>query len=196
VNNPEDESAGKREVPFGREIWVEADDFRAEAPRKWHRLAPGKEVRLRYAYYITVTGFDSDPVTGDVTEIRCTYDPETKGGDSADGRKVRGTIHWVSKAHAIDAEVRLYDHLFAQAAPMKVEEGGHFTDNLNPNSLETMAAKVEPSVAECGGELPFQLERRGYFIPDSKDSKPGALVLNRAVALRDSWAKLEKQLAK
>jgi glutaminyl-tRNA synthetase len=170
VNNPEDEAAGTRMVPFSRELWVERDDFRAEAPRKWFRLAPGKEVRLRYAYYVTVTDFDADPETGDVTEIRCTYDPETRGG-----------------------EVRLYDHLFDVPNPSKVEEGGHFTDHLNPTSLEVVSARLEPSLAEVEPGEPFQLERNGYFCTDAADSRPGAPVLNRAVALRDSWAKIEKR---
>ncbi len=195
VNNPEDASSGKRSVPFSRELWVEATDFLEEAPRKWHRLAPGKEVRLRYAYYVTCTGFERDDATGELTEIRCSYDPETRGGDSADGRKVRGTIHWVSIEHALDVEVRLYDHLFATPTPMKVEEGGHFTDNLNPDSLKVVRAKVEPAVAESEAGVSFQLERQGYFCLDGIDSKPGKLVFNRAVALRDSWAKIEKQLA-
>jgi len=196
INNPEDESTGRRKVPFSRELWVEASDFREDAPRKWHRLAPGKEVRLRYAYYVTCTGFETDPATGELTEIRCSYDPETRGGDSADGRKVRGTIHWVSAEHALDAEVRLYDHLFNKSAPMDVEEGGHFTDNLNPDSLTVVTAKVEPSVAEFETGVPFQLERQGYFCADTVDSSSEKLVLNRAVGLRDSWAKIEKKLGK
>ena len=196
INNPEDESAGRRKVPFSRELWVEASDFREDAPRKWHRLAPGKEVRLRYAYYVTCTGFETDAATGELTEIRCSYDPETRGGDSADGRKVRGTIHWVSAEHALDAEVRLYDHLFEKSNPMDVEEGGHFTDNLNPDSLTVLTAKLEPSVSELEAGVPFQLERQGYFCADTLDSSPEKLVLNRAVGLRDSWAKIEKKLGK
>ena len=196
INNPEDESAGRRKVPFSRELWVEASDFREDAPRKWHRLAPGKEVRLRYAYYVTCTGFETDAATGELTEIRCSYDPETRGGDSADGRKVRGTIHWVSAEHSLDAEVRLYDHLFCKSNPMDVEEGGHFTDNLNPDSLTVLKAKVEPSVAAFEAGVPFQLERQGYFCVDTLDSSSDKLVLNRAVGLRDSWAKIEKKLGK
>jgi glutaminyl-tRNA synthetase len=196
VNNPEDEAAGTREVPFSRELWIERDDFREEAPRKYHRLTPGKEVRLRYAYYVTCTGFDADPATGEVTTVRCTFDPETRGGDSADGRKVRGTIHWVSARHALTGEVRLYDHLFGTPDPDDVEEGSDFLSNLNPESLEVIAdAKLEPALRDTEPEAPFQLERQGYFVADSKDSRPDALVLNRSVALRDSWAKIEKKLA-
>jgi len=196
VNNPEDPSAGRREVPFGREIWIEQDDFREEAPRKYHRLKPGQEVRLRYAYYVTCTGFDKDPETGEVTLVRCTYDPETRGGDSADGRRVRGTIHWVSAKHAIDGELRLYDHLFSEPHPEKASAGGDFIEHLNPNSLELCQAKLEPSLADLRPGQTVQLERKGYFCSDTKDSKDGRLVLNRSVALRDSWAKLEKKLAK
>ena len=193
VNNPEDESAGTRLVPFSRELWIERDDFRVEAPRKYHRLTPGKEVRLRYAYYVTCTGFDTDPGTGEVTAVRCTYDPETRGGDSADGRKVRGTIHWVSAAHALRAEVRLYDHLFREAHP---EEGGDFVDHVNPDSLVVVSdARVEPSVTDLTVSDHIQFERKGYFCLDSHDSTFERLVFNRAVALRDSWAKMEKKLA-
>jgi glutaminyl-tRNA synthetase len=194
VNNPEDENAGTRRVPFSRELWVDADDFREDAPRKWFRLAPGQEVRLRYACYVTCTGFDKDPASGEVTEIRCTFDPESRGASTPDGRKVKGTIHWVSAAHAIDAEVRLYDHLFGVPFPGDVEEGGHFSDHLNPSSLEVVRAKLEPSLADVAPGQPFQLERHGYFTADPVDSNPGALVLNRSVALRDSWARLEKNL--
>jgi len=196
VNNPQDEAAGTRPVPFSRELYIERDDFRAEAPRKYFRLTPGREVRLRYAYYVTCTGFDTDPETGEVTEVRATYDPETRGGDSADGRKVKGTIHWVSARHAVDMEVRLYDHLFRVPDPEQVEEGSDFLSNLNPESLEVIRdAKLEPAVLESSPGDRFQLERLGYFCVDTVDSKPGAPVLNRAVALRDSWAKIEKQLA-
>jgi glutaminyl-tRNA synthetase len=196
INNPEDESMGTRQVPFGREIWIERDDFREEAPRKYHRLKPGKEVRLRYAYYVTCTGFETDPESGEITEVRCTYDPETRGGDSADGRKVRGTIHWVSAKHAIEGELRLFDHLFSEPHPDKLDADGDFTDHLNPNSLELCQAKLEPSVADMKPGEVVQLERKGYFCADSKDWAPGQIVLNRAVALRDSWAKLEKKLGK
>jgi len=195
VNNPEDESAGTRKLPFSRELWIERDDFRADPPKKFWRLAPGNEVRLRYAYYITCTGFVTDPATGEVTEVHATYDPETRGGDSPDGRKVKSTIHWVSAPHAFEAEVRLYDHLFRVPDPMKVPEGGHFTDNLNPDSLTVLkACKLEPSLAAAEPGARVQFERVGYFCADSKDSRPGAPVFNRAVALRDSWAKVQKAL--
>jgi len=153
-------------------------------------------VRLRYAYYVTCTGFDTDPESGEVIEVRATYDPETRGGDWADGRKVKGTIHWVSAKHAVDVQVRLYDHLFGVPEPEQVEGGADFVSNLNPASLEVVSdAKVEPHVLEAAPGDRFQLERQGYFCVDTADSKPGAPVLNRAVALRDSWAKIEKQLA-
>jgi len=193
VNNPEDESAGTRTVPFSRELYIERDDFRADPPKKFWRLAPGKEVRLRYAYYITCTDFVTDPETGEVTEVHATYDPETRGGDSPDGRKVKATMHWVSAPHAFNAEVRLYDHLFRRPDPMKVRKGGHFTDNLNPDSLKVLpACKLEPSLKDAEPGTRMQFERLGYFCVDAVDSKPGAPVFNRAVALRDSWAKIQK----
>jgi glutaminyl-tRNA synthetase len=192
-NNPQDESAGTRQVPFGRELWIERDDFKEEASGKYFRLAPGKEVRLRYAWYVTCTGFERDPKTGEVNLVRCTYDPESRGGDSPDGRKVKGTIHWVSAEHAIEAPVRLYDHLFQVPNPNDVPDDGHFTDHLNPSSLEVVAdAKLEPSLAAAEPGARFQFERTGYFCVDAKDSRPGAPVFNRAVSLRDSWAKIEK----
>ncbi|HED66985.1 MAG TPA: glutamine--tRNA ligase/YqeY domain fusion protein [Planctomycetes bacterium] len=194
-NNPEDEGAGTREVPFSRTLFIERSDFRESAPRKYHRLAPGKEVRLRYAYYVTCTGFDTDPETGEVVRVRCTYDPETRGGDSADGRKVRGTIHWVSARHAFTAPVRLYDHLFSVPNPMDVPEGGDLLDHLNPASLEVLEnAKLEPALRELAPGTLVQFERHGYFCLDTVDSSPGSPVFHRAVALRDSWAKLEKKL--
>ncbi len=190
VNNPEDSAAGTRKVPFSREILIERDDFMEDPPKKYFRLAPGREVRLKYAYYVTCTEVIKDE-NGEVTELRGTYDPATRGGDSPDGRKVKGTIHWVSASHAIDAEVRLYDRLFAIENPEEVEEGGDFTDNLNPDSLETLSyCKLEPATAQSSS---FQLERLGYFCHDSRDSSPDHLVLNRAVPLRDSWAKKQKQ---
>ncbi len=191
VNNPQDEAAGTRKVPFGRELWIEADDFQSEAPRKFHRLTPGREVRLRYAYYVTCTGFECDD-DGHVTEVRCSYDPETRGGDSADGRKVKGTIHWVSANHAIDAELRLYDHLFASADPAAIAAADDVKQHLNPDSLEVVCAKLEPSLASAAVGEPFQLERQGYFCADD-DSTPERLVLNRSVALRSSWAKIEER---
>jgi glutaminyl-tRNA synthetase len=194
VNNPEDESAGRRKVPFSKVLWIERGDFREEAPRKYFRLKPGKEVRLRYGYYVTCTGFEKN-AGGEVTRVICTYDPETRGGDSADGRKVRGTIHWVSAQHAFEAEVRLVDHLFRTMHPEDVPEGADFLQNLNPDSLTSVSGcKLEPGLAEAlPGEL-FQFERNGYFCVDSK-SRRGSPVFLRTVALRDSWAKLEKKLA-
>jgi glutaminyl-tRNA synthetase len=190
VNNPEDESAGKRMVPFSRELWIEQDDFREEAPRKFFRLKPGKEVRLKHAYFITCDEVIKDD-EGNVIELRCSYDPETRGGNSPDGRKVKGTLHWVSVPHAVDAEVRLYDNLFREPFP---EVGGSFLENLNPESLEVLTdSKLEPGLAEAGEGYRCQFMRQGYFCTDSEDSKPGALVFNRTVTLKDRWAKIEAQ---
>jgi glutaminyl-tRNA synthetase len=188
VNNPEDPSAGTRSVPFSRELWIERDDFREVPPRKFHRLSPGKEVRLRSAYLITCTQVVKN-AQGEVVELRCTYDPATRGGDAPDGRKVKGTLHWVSAAHALDAEVRLYDRLMKDEHPSL--EGRNAADLLNPASLELRQGKLEPSLAEATPDRPVQFERLGYFVADSADSRPGHLVFNRAVALRDSWAKIE-----
>jgi glutaminyl-tRNA synthetase len=192
-NNPEDPSAGKRKVPFSKVLYVERDDYLENPPKGYFRLAPGAEVRLRAGYLVTCTGAKTDPATGEVVEIHCTYDPATRGGNAPDGRKVKGTIHWVSAAHAVDAEVRLYDHLFRVPDPDSVPEGSPedaWLDNLNPSSLVVLkGCKLEPSLAGAQPGQGFQLERVGYFCVDSKDSKPGALVLNRTVALRDSWAK-------
>ncbi|MEM7308247.1 MAG: glutamine--tRNA ligase/YqeY domain fusion protein [Planctomycetota bacterium] len=189
VNNPEDESAGTRRIALTREVWVERDDFRAEAPRKWRRLAPGAEVRLRYAYCITCDEVVRD-ADGEVVELRCTYDPETGGGQTPDGRKVRGILHWVSAEHAVKAEVRLYDHLFAVPEP----EVGDFHEHLNPNSLEVVSGcRLEPSLMEAAPGQRFQFERLGYFCADPKLSEPGAPRFHRTVALRDSWAKIEKK---
>ncbi len=194
VNNPEDESAGTRQVPFSRELWIERDDFRAEAPRKFHRLTPGREVRLRYAYYVTCTGFDTDPATGEVSAVRCTYDPETRGGDSADGRKVRGTIHWVSARHAHSAEVRRYEHLFRVPDPNDVPPDGDFKDHLDPDSLSVLeAVPMEPALADAQPGEHLQFERQGYFVADEVDSSPGRPVFNRTVSLKDSWAKIERR---
>ena len=193
VNNPEDPQAGSRKVPFSRELFIERDDFMEDPPKKYFRLAPGREVRLKYAYYVTATDIVKDPETGEITEIRATYDPQTRGGDSPDGRKVKGTIQWVSAPHAINAQVRLYDRLFAVENPEQAPEGGDFTDHLNPQSLQNLEdAKLEPSLADSP-EQTFQLERIGYFTHDSKLSTPENPVLNRAVPLRDSWAKKQKQ---
>ena len=190
VNNPEDSAAGTRQVPFGRELYIERADFMEEPPKKFFRLAPGREVRLRYAYFITCRDVIKDD-TGEVVELRCTYDPETRGGDSPDGRKVKATLHWVSAAHAVGAEVRLYDHLFNRPDP---GADGDLLDDLNPGSLEVVDdAWLEPSIAAFGPGDRFQLERLGYFCVDP-DSVPGKPVLNRAVTLRDSWAKVKARL--
>ncbi len=192
VNNPEDDRAGTRKVPFSRVVYIEQDDFREDPPKKFFRLAPGREVRLMHAYYITCTDVIKDE-NGQVVELHCTYDPETRGGDSPDGRKVRGTLHWVSAAHALNAEVRLYDHLFTKPDPDEVEEGQTFLSNLNPNSLEVLTGcKVEPSLAGAEPGSRYQFLRQGYFCidPDTTDEQ---LVVNLTVPLRDTWAKIEAQ---
>jgi glutaminyl-tRNA synthetase len=192
VNNPEDEAAGERKVPFSRVLYIEQDDFREEPPKGYFRLSPGKEVRLRYGYFITATGVVKNE-RGEVLEVHCTYDPATRGGNAPDGRKVKSTIHWVSSAHAVTAEVRLYDNLFSNPDPGNVPEGRDFTANLNPNSLEVVTgACVEPSLKSANAGDRFQFERLGYFCVDS-DSAPGKLVFNRTVALKDTWAKVEKK---
>ena len=190
VNNPEDASAGTRTVPFSKVLYIEQDDFREDPPKQYFRLAPGREVRLRYGYFITCTSVVKD-VSGKVVELHCTYDPATAGGNAPDGRKVKSTIHWLSAEHALDAEVRIYETLFTRENPDDVEEGKDFTANLNPNSLEVgKNCKLEPSLgAAVVGNL-YQFERLGYFAVDP-DSKPGAMVFNRTVALRDTWAKIE-----
>jgi glutaminyl-tRNA synthetase len=194
VNNPEDPGAGTRTVPFSRILYIEQDDFREAPPKQYFRLSPGREVRLRYAYFITCTGVVKDEKTGEIREIHCTYDPATRGGNAPDGRKVKSTIHWVSADHAIDAEVRLYNNLFTKADPDDVAEGQDFTANLNPNSLEVLTGcKLEPSLGAARPGDRFQFERLGYFCVDP-DSAPGRLVFNRTVPLRDSWAKIEKKL--
>jgi glutaminyl-tRNA synthetase len=193
INNPEDPSMGTRIVPFSRVLYIEREDFREDAPKKWFRLAPGREVRLRYGYYITCVDVVKDDNTGEILELHCTYDPETKGGWSSDGRKVRGTLHWVSAAHAIDAEVRLYDHLFANPNPEEVADGVDFQSNINPNSQEILnSCKLEPSLAQTTPGSRFQFERLGYFSVDS-DSSEEKLVFNRTVTLRDTWAKIERK---
>ena len=192
INNPEDASAGTRKVPFSRVLYIERDDFREDPPKKFFRLSPGKEVRLRCAYFLTCTGVVKDD-RGEVVELRCTYDPATRGGDSPDGRRVKATLHWVSAAHAIGAEVRLYDRLFSVDDPEKAADGKTFLDNINPNSLEVLTTcQVEPSLASAAPGARFQFERLGYFCVDP-DAKPGALVFNRTVSLRDAWTKLEKR---
>ena len=191
-NNPEDESAGSRKVPFSRVLYIERDDFREVPPPKYFRLTPGREVRLRYGYFITCTGVVKND-KGEVVEVHCTYDPATRGGNAPDGRKVKSTIHWVSAQHAIGAEIRVYENLFTKEDPTEVAEGEDFTANLNPNSLQMIAgAKLEPSLANAAGGSRYQFERLGYFCVDP-DSKPGALVFNRTVALKDAWAKVEKK---
>ncbi|MEW5959285.1 MAG: glutamine--tRNA ligase, partial [Chloroflexota bacterium] len=192
VNNPEDESAGTRKVPFSRVIYIEQDDFRRDPPKKFFRLAPGREVRLMHAYYITCTDV-IEAENGQIVELRCTYDPATRGGDSPDGRKVRGTLHWVSAAHALDAEVRLYEHLFTKPDPDEVAEGQNFLSNLNPTSLEVLAGcKVEPSLAGGTVGSRYQFLRQGYFCLDP-DTSAGRLVFNLTAPLRDTWAKIEAQ---
>jgi glutaminyl-tRNA synthetase len=191
VNNPEDASTGSRTVPFSKVLYIEDDDFREVPPPKYFRLSPGKEVRLRYGYFITCTGVVKNE-KGEVVEVHCTYDPATRGGDSPDGRKVKSTIHWVSAEHAIDAEVRVYDTLFTRENPNEVDEGQEFTANLNPKSLEVVTGKLEPSLASAVPGSRYQFERLGYFCAD-KDSTPEKLVFNRTVALRDTWGKIEKK---
>jgi glutaminyl-tRNA synthetase len=194
VNNPEDPGAGTRMVPFSRELYIEREDFREDPPKKWFRLAPGKEVRLKHAYYITCNEVIRDPDSGGILELRCSYDPETRGGWSEDGRKVLGTLHWVSAPHALRAEVRLYDRLFDRDNPSEEEEGREFTDYLNPDSLEVVeGCKVEPSLADAPSGSRFQFLRQGYFCVDP-DSTAENLVFNRTVTLKDSWAKIEKTM--
>ncbi|HZP03533.1 MAG TPA: glutamine--tRNA ligase/YqeY domain fusion protein [Terracidiphilus sp.] len=193
-NNPEDPAAGTRQVPFSREIYIEQDDFREVPPPKYYRLSPGKEVRLRNAYFITAQRVVKD-AGGNVVEVHCTYDPASRGGNSPDGRKVKSTMHWVSARHAIPAEIRVYDKLFSNPDPSDFPEGGSFLDNLNPNSLEIVTdAKLEPSLANAKVEDRFQFERVGYFCVDA-DSAPGKLVFNRTLPLKDTWAKIEKKAA-
>ena len=193
VNNPEDAEAGTRPVPFSRVLYIERDDFREDPPKQYYRLSPGKEVRLRYAYFITCTSVVKDEQTGEIVEIHCAYDPATRGGNAPDGRKVKSTIHWVSAADAIDAEVRLYDTLFTREDPNDVAEGGDFTDYLNPNSIEILDnCKLEPALRDAAAGQRYQFERLGYFAVDP-DSTSRKLVFNRTVALRDAWAKIEKK---
>jgi glutaminyl-tRNA synthetase len=192
-NNPEDPGAGSRTLPFSRELYVESDDFREDPPKKWFRLAPGKEVRLKFAYYVTCRSVVRDETTKEVVELRCTYDPETRGGDSPDGRKVRGTLHWVSAAHAVDARVRLYDHLFTREDPSEEKEGEDFRSFLNHDSLQEIpSCKVEPGLAAARPGDRFQFLRQGYFCVDPDSGEKG-LVFNRTVSLKDTWAKIEKK---
>jgi glutaminyl-tRNA synthetase len=192
VNNPEDPNAGSRKVPFSKTLYIEQDDFREVPPPKYFRLTPGREVRLRYGYFITCTSVVKND-QGEVVEVHCTYDPATKGGNAPDGRKVKATIHWVSAAHAVDAEVRIYDNLFLKEDPSDVKEGEDVLDNLNPASLEVITdAKLEPSLANAAVGTRYQFERLGYFSVDP-DTKPGKPVFNRTVALKDAWARVEKK---
>jgi glutaminyl-tRNA synthetase len=193
TNNPEDESMGTRTVPFSKVLYIEQDDFREDPPKQYFRLAPGREVRLRYGYFVTCTRVVKD-ANGEIVELHCTYDPETRGGNAPpDGRKVKSTIHWVSAAHAIDAEVRLYDNLFTRENPNDDSEGLDFTAYLNPASLEVLSnCKLEPYLADATPGNRYQFERLGYFCVDP-DSAPGKPVFNRTVALRDTWAKIERR---
>jgi glutaminyl-tRNA synthetase len=191
VNNPEDPGAGARKVPFSKVLYIEQEDFREDPPKQYFRLTVGREVRLRYGYFIKCTGVVKDDA-GNIVELHCTYDPASRGGNSPDGRKVKSTIHWVSAAHAVDAEVRLYETLFAKENPNEVEEGKDFTANLNPHSIEVLTGKVEPSVLGAAPGTRYQFERMGYFAvdPESTAERP---VFNRTVGLRDSWAKIEQR---
>jgi glutaminyl-tRNA synthetase len=193
LNNPEDQSMGTRKVPFSRVLYIEQEDFLEDPPRKFFRLAPGREVRLRYAYFIKCVGVVKDEQTGEVVELHCTYDPETRGGWAPDGRRVKSTLHWVSAAHSIEAEVRLYNHLFLKANPSDEKEGGDFKRYLNPNSLETLTScRIEPSLKGATPGSRYQFERLGYFCVDPADSSNEVLVFNRTVTLRDTWAKIQK----
>ncbi|MFN7945558.1 MAG: glutamine--tRNA ligase/YqeY domain fusion protein [Blastocatellia bacterium] len=195
INNPEDASAGTRRVPFSKVLYIEQDDFREDPPKQFFRLAPGREVRLRYGYLITCQSVVKD-AEGNIVELRCTYDPATRGGNTPDGRKVKSTIHWVSAAHAVNAEVRLYDTLFTKEDPNEVEEGQDFTANLNPNSLEALTdCKVEPGLKDAAPGTRYQFERMGYFCVDP-DSAPGRPVFNRTIGLKDTWAKIEQRAKK
>jgi len=192
VNNPEDAGAGTRKVPFSKVLYIEQEDFREDPPKNYYRLTPGREVRLRYGYLVTCQSAVKDEA-GNIIELHCTYDPETRGGNTPDGRKVKSTIHWVSAAHAVDAEVRLYDTLFSKEDPNQVEEGQDFTSNLNPNSLEVLSGcKVEPGLKDAVPGTRYQFERMGYFCVDP-DSQPGKPVFNKTIGLRDTWAKIEQR---
>ncbi len=192
-NNPEEPAAGTRKVPFSRVLYIEQEDFREVPPPKYFRLTPGREIRLKYAYLITCTGVKKDQATGEVIEVHCTYDPATRGGDAPDHRKVKSTIHWVSAAQAVEAEVRLYDNLFTKEDPNDVEDGADFMSNINRNSLETLTScRIEPSLAQAAPGSRYQFERLGYFCVDP-DTTPEKIVFNRTVSLRDDWAKIQKQ---
>lgn len=194
VNNPEDPAAGTRPVAFTRELYIERDDFMEDPPRKFFRLAPGKEVRLRYAYFLKCEEVIKDPVTGEVTELRCTYDPETSGGHAPDGRKVKGTIHWVSASESVQADVRLYEHLFSCEDPNAIQEGDDWRNHLNANSVQVLeGCRVEACLASASPDERYQFERKGYFCLDRQDSTPEKLVFNRTVTLKDTWAKVKKK---
>ena len=191
INNPEDSSMGTRKLPFSKMLYIERDDFREESSKKYYRLSPGQEVRLRYGYYVKCTDYKKDEKTGEIIEIHCTYDPETKGGDSPDGRKVKGTIHWVSAKHCLDAEVRHYDRLFVVPDPEADKNGKSYTDFINPDSLVTLqSCKMEPSLLKATPNNNYQFERIGYFCVDSVEYENLKLVFNRTISLRDSWAKI------
>jgi len=193
VNNPEDLSMGTRKVPFSRVIYIERDDFAEHPPKKFFRLAPGQEVRLRYAYFIKCANLVKDPKSGEVLEVHCTYDPSTRGGNAPDGRVVKGTIHWVSARHAVEAEARLYDHLFTERNPNDIPEGADYKSSLNPRSLEIVKrCYIEPSLKDAAPGSRFQFERLGYFCVETVDSTPQRPVFNRTVSLRDTWAKIQK----
>ena len=194
VNNPEDEKAGTRKVPFSKTLYIEREDFMEDPPKKFFRLAPGREVRLRYAYFIKCESVVKDPKTGEITELKCTFDPATKGGNSPDGRKVKATLHWVSAKHSIDTEVRFFDRLFNKEDPLNIPEGEDFHTNINPNSLTVLKdCKLEPSLANAKTGERFQFERMGYFCVDEKDSTKGKPVFNRTVTLRDTWQRIQKK---
>lgn len=196
INNPADPESDTRKVPFTRELYIEQEDFMEDAPKKFYRLSPGREVRLRYAYFVTCTDVVKDE-NGEIVEVHCTYDPETKGGDAPDGRKVKSTLHWVSATESVQAEVRLYDNLFTMENPEDVEEGKDFTDNLNPNSLEILTdSYIEPSIKDAAGLSRFQFERLGYFCIDPNTNKEDRIIVNRTVGLRDQWKKIQDATGK
>jgi len=196
-NNPEDAGMGSRKLPFSRELFIEKEDFMEEPPRKFFRLAPGREVRLKHAYYITCNQVEKDAATGEILTLHCSYDPKTRGGWSDDGRRVKGTLHWVSAPHALKTEIRLYEHLFTKENPNDVKEGESFKDYLNPDSLKVLdACYVEPSLAKAAPGSRHQFLRRGYFCVDTVDTKKGRPVFNRIVTLRDTWAKIQKKAKK
>ncbi|MBT7616914.1 MAG: glutamine--tRNA ligase, partial [Calditrichaeota bacterium] len=197
INNPEDESAGTRKVPFSKELFIEHSDFMEDPPKKFFRLGPGREVRLRYGYFITCNEFVKDEKSGEITELHCTYDPASRGGNSPDGRKVKATLHWVSASHAVKAEVRLFSHLFMSENPEAVEDGVDWKTNINPESLEVLSeAMLEPCLKDEKPGYKCQFERQGYFCLDEFDSSPDHLVFNRTTTLRDTWARIQKQAKK